>query len=104
MRHVKVQYLWVQQAVQSADIAAQKVRTQDNPADLLTKFVSSELLDKHSSRLGMTYTSPGPVQGSVQERIRCFAKHVALAEQQRKFLAQALLGGRGQGGVGKHPL
>ncbi len=61
MRHVKVQYLWIREVVQRAEIAVKKVRSQDNPADLLTKLLSCELMDIHVRRLGMSF--PGQDDG-----------------------------------------
>ena len=53
LRHVRVQYLWLQGKVRNQDLAVSKVRGDLNPADLLTKHVSAELIARHCSTLGM---------------------------------------------------
>ncbi len=98
MRHVKVQYLWIQEAIQKAEVSIKKIRSQDNPADLFTKFLSSELTQFHTCKLGIRFPRAGEPKDPVRERIRCFAKHLALAEQHKVYLAH-LLGESGQGGV-----
>ena len=46
-RHIEVQYLWIQRQVYTKDIEVRKVNTHDNPADILTKSLSHELMEKH---------------------------------------------------------
>ena len=91
-RRFRVQYLWIHGAVQRKDLCLTKVASAENPADVLTKFVASELLAKHLRWLG--YDFPDQEEGSdenpesLKHRLRCFAKHVGLAEQQRHFLVR----------------
>ena len=54
-RHVKVQYLWVQGAVSRKDLRVAKVGTSENPADMLTKFLSAESLGRHSKNVGYEF-------------------------------------------------
>ena len=42
MRHMEVQYLWVQSEVAEGRLRDYKVPTTDNPADLLTKALNAE--------------------------------------------------------------
>ena len=42
LRHIDTRHLWVQHAVRSNMIELRKVRGDDNPADLMTKHLSSE--------------------------------------------------------------
>ena len=53
LRHVDTQALWVQQAHAAKTIAFTKVPGEVNPADMLTKHVPSELLDRHMARVGL---------------------------------------------------
>ena len=46
-RHIQVQYLWMQAEVADGRMKVQKVRTDDNPADLMTKSLSNETMSRH---------------------------------------------------------
>ena len=54
MRHVEVNPLWLQTKVADGDIEVQKIGTDDNPADLLTKHLNRDIMDKHVIFLGYT--------------------------------------------------
>ena len=47
VRHIELQYLWIQDEAHRKKIAAHKVGTRDNPADMLTKGLERELLEEH---------------------------------------------------------
>ena len=47
VRHIEVRELWVQDRVARGDIALKKVKGEDNLADILTKHVGRNILDKH---------------------------------------------------------
>ena len=47
VRHIEVQYLWVQEKHSAKEIDLRKVKGEDNPADLLTKGVPQEVLRKN---------------------------------------------------------
>jgi len=51
-RHIEVQYLWIQQEVADKNLKIDKIGTNVNPADLLTKFLKTELVDRHVGTLG----------------------------------------------------
>jgi len=51
LRHVRVQYLWLQEKVRDKDIKVAKVLGTENPADLFTKHLPAEGLKKHLERL-----------------------------------------------------
>ena len=53
VRHIEVCQLWLQEKVQEGKVRLMRVKGIDNPADVLTKHVGSEVLTKHMSRLGM---------------------------------------------------
>ena len=46
-RHIDVQYLWVQKDVYDEKLKIVKVGTDSNPADLMTKHLKPELVDRH---------------------------------------------------------
>jgi len=51
LRHVKVQYLWMQQKVREGDLQVEKVPGAENPADLLTKHLDEATMMKHLTKL-----------------------------------------------------
>jgi len=53
LRHIRVQYLWLQDKVRQEEIAVRKIKGTENPADLLTKHVPAELIERHCVKLGM---------------------------------------------------
>ena len=56
-RHIEVQYLWIQDAVRHKSLAVSKVGTEENPADVLTKFLKAETVHKHMEYMGCRATS-----------------------------------------------
>ena len=57
-RHVKVQYLWILDAVENKELEIGKVGTLENPADMLTKFLANDALSKHGHWLSLSF-KPG---------------------------------------------
>jgi len=53
LRHVRVQYLWLQGKVRNQELCVSKVRGDQNPADLLTKHVAADLIARYCHTLGM---------------------------------------------------
>ena len=51
-RHISTQYLWIQEKVSKKELDLEKVPTQDNPADALTKYLKAETLLKHIEAMG----------------------------------------------------
>ena len=60
IRHLHVSDLWVQDRLKRGDFVLSKVAGADNPADLLTKHVSRDLLVKHMDAMGMCPESGRP--------------------------------------------
>ena len=52
-RHVRVQYLWIQQKVQDKELVVEKVDTKENVADLMTKSLSAEVASYFMLKLGI---------------------------------------------------
>ena len=55
MRHIEVSQLWLQDKVLRNEIELVKIRTDQNPADSLTKYVDWEILDKHMRHVNTRY-------------------------------------------------
>ena len=52
-KHIELRHLFIQQLVISKTISMHKVRSEDNPSDLLAKFVSCDTLNKHLYNVGL---------------------------------------------------
>ena len=52
VRHLEVRELWLQDRVAKGELQVKKVRGEDNLADILTKHVGREILDKHMTSAG----------------------------------------------------
>ena len=62
-RHIRVQYLWIQEALREESLTLQKIQTSNNTADLLTKHLGREPFWKHVSAMGFSVgfvASAGP--------------------------------------------
>ena len=55
MRHVRVGMLWIQEKVEEGELGMKKVRGEDNPSGVLTKYVSANVNDKHMVTLHQEY-------------------------------------------------
>ena len=55
VRHIDVQYLWVQDAIRCKELAVRKVDTKSNLADLFTKPLSSDEIEGHLTRAGFRW-------------------------------------------------
>ena len=51
MRHVRVGNLWIQQQVEDGQISIDKVKGEQNPADLMTKNLGRQKIDAFSQEL-----------------------------------------------------
>ena len=51
LRHVKVQYLWLQEKVRDKTLEVVKIHGPDNPADLMTKYLPAHDIEKHLETL-----------------------------------------------------
>ena len=56
-RHIRVQYLWIQERVHAGDLKVRKIGTDKNPADLLTKPLTVEIMKKHLEKMQMEFRS-----------------------------------------------
>lgn len=53
VRHLAVNQLWVQGMLQAGALALHKVPGEENPADILTKHVGRDILDRHMVRMSL---------------------------------------------------
>ena len=51
IKHMHTQYLWVQERLKAGDFTVHKVGTDNNPADLFTKYLARQKIDKFCERL-----------------------------------------------------
>ena len=56
-RHIRVQYLWIQEKIKLGELRISKVHGKENPADLMTKGLNGEEIAKHMKCLGFRVTS-----------------------------------------------
>ena len=54
-RHIAVHLLWVQERVAKGDFKLIKVWGVDNPADLLTKHLTREVINNHMKKCNLKY-------------------------------------------------
>ena len=62
VRHLQTQFLWVQEMTSNGKATIHKVGTNDNPADLLTKYLDSNTIDKHLQHINLHTSSHRPLQ------------------------------------------
>ena len=55
VRHIEVSQLWLQDKVMRNEIEVRKIRTDQNPADSLTKHVELEGIQRHMKYVGCRY-------------------------------------------------
>ena len=55
LRHIQVQYLWLQGAVRENRIQVHKISGALNPADLFTKHLAAHLRDRHLDGLSCAF-------------------------------------------------
>ena len=53
VRHIETKWLWLQAAVAEGLIKLEKVAGEDNPADLLTKYLSRDVILRHLTRMSI---------------------------------------------------
>ena len=57
IRHLAVSDLWVQDKIRAGDFTLQKVLGSENPADIMTKHVSRDLINKHLPAMSCRWES-----------------------------------------------
>ena len=74
LRHVRIAHLWVQEAAEREEVLFRKVRGSENPADLLTKYLSA---------------------GRMQELCRLLGQHVTEGSASTRLALNSVSGGTG---------
>ena len=52
-KHIELKHLFIQQLISHDFVRLIKIHTNDNPADILTKYVSTETLQRHLQQVGL---------------------------------------------------
>ena len=60
VRHLAVGQLWVQERVRAGDFELHTHPGAQNPADMLTKAVNRELVDRHTAYVGLSFEGGRP--------------------------------------------
>ena len=55
LRHIDTNYLWIQERAARKQIGYGKIKGAENPADLFTKHLNKDTVEKHMDTLGMEY-------------------------------------------------
>ena len=55
MRHIEVRELWLQEEVRKGRVVVKKVAGQQNPADLMTKFLTTSQVVDRLQRMGIVW-------------------------------------------------
>ena len=56
VRHIRVQYLWVQETIKEKRLSLEKVPGADNPSDIFTKHLDAATMSRHMTTLGFSDT------------------------------------------------
>ena len=54
LRHVKIGMLWIQEKAEEGELSYKKVSGENNPADLMTKILTQNVLDRHLEKMGQS--------------------------------------------------
>ena len=65
MRHINIGLLWIQHKTESEEVVIKKVKGISNPADMMTKGVNREKLEKY-----MVMTKQTVVEGRAKEALQ----------------------------------
>ena len=57
-KHIELRYLYMQELITSGLVIIKKVLGTNNPADILTKYVSKDVLHKHLNAVGILTLNP----------------------------------------------
>ena len=55
VRHIDVQYLWIQEGIHNKDFSIEKVAGHENCADLMTKYLDEATMMRHMQTLNLEY-------------------------------------------------
>ena len=81
-RHIQVQYLWMQAEIADGRMKVQKVRTDDNPADLMTKTLNQDTMSRHLHDLSFNVNS---TRAKSATRLNNLSSHCYSCETKHHF-------------------
>ena len=55
LRHVRVGQLWIQEKVEDEELDISKVNGEDNPADMMTKYLPANTTQKHMDKINQEF-------------------------------------------------
>ncbi len=55
LKHINVQWLWIQDVQKRGNVYYNKIPGTENPADAMTKYLTKPILDKHTKAMGFKY-------------------------------------------------
>ena len=58
MRHMQVRWLWLQEEVRKGVVRVFKIKGVENPADLMTKFLSGDEIRRHLEAMNLEAVKP----------------------------------------------
>lgn len=82
MKHIHTQALWVQEASGTGRVPYKKIKGEANPADLLTKYVCCNLINRHFEFLGLIFSDGRAATAHSLD---------AIGFQQARFIPQGLM-------------
>ena len=68
LRHININTLWVQEVQDREGVTYRKVLGTDNPADLMTKYLTREVIVSHMAKLGQEIREGGAEKGLEMQR------------------------------------
>ena len=74
VRHIRVQYLWLQERVAQSDLAVRRVAGETSPADLLTKGLARELIKRHTKFSGIEVREPAGTEPKKESAALCVSE------------------------------
>ena len=69
MRHIEVRDLWLQREVMKGQVKVVKIPGDDNPADLMTKFLNAETIGRRLEKMNLRRTSGNEVKKRTKEKM-----------------------------------
>ena len=70
LRHIRVSALWIQDVQDREGAEYTKILGTDNPADLMTKYLARDKIDRHMSTIGQGFRAGRAEKGLEMQRTR----------------------------------
>ena len=69
LRHINVSALWIQDVQDREGAEYAKILGTENPADLMTKYLARDVIDKHMSTIGQVFQSGRAGKGLEMQKV-----------------------------------